>query len=142
VQLKHATIAALALAFAASPALAYPTGEQFDSDPVMGDGGGGIAFDGAPRFAGHTCVVCHTNAPHLISVRLEADHPELFTDGYVPAMQYHMRVVLQNEWAGLQFSNNGADCGQFDVTPFKPCNDNGFALELDDAGGNVIGKST
>ncbi len=138
-QLKLAIMAAAgaAVALAASPASAYPTGEQFDQDAVTNDGGGGIAFDGAPRFAGHTCEVCHTGAPHLISVRLEADHPEVFTDGYVPGMQYHLRVVLQNEWAGLQYAQNGVDCGQVDM--FKPCDDNGFALELDDANGSLTG---
>ncbi|MEO6773485.1 MAG: DUF4266 domain-containing protein [Kofleriaceae bacterium] len=123
----------------AAPASAFPTGGQFDQDAVMNDGGGGIAFDGAPRFAGHTCEVCHTDAPHLIGVKLEADAPELFSSGYTPAHQYHLRVVLENEHAGLQYVANGPDCGQIDATPFKPCDDNGFGLELDDSSGAVAG---
>jgi hypothetical protein len=135
VQLKLTLVVLLA----ATPAYAFPTGGQFDQDAVMNDGGGGIAFDGAPRFAGHTCDVCHTDAPHLIGVRLEADAPELFTTGYTPAHQYHLRVVLENEHAGLQYVANGPDCGQIDETPFKPCDDNGFGLELDDPSGAVAG---
>jgi len=124
---------------AATPAYAFPTGGQFDQDAVMNDGGGGIAFDGSPRFAGHTCEVCHTDAPHLIGVRLEADAPQLFTAGYTPGHQYHLRVVLENEHAGLQYVANGTDCGQIDATPYKPCDDNGFGLEFDDTSGAVAG---
>jgi hypothetical protein len=132
-------LAILAVAIAATPALAYPTGEQFDQDALTNDGGGGIAFDGSPRWANHNCEVCHTGAPHLISLALDADHPELFTDGWVAAKQYHLRVVLLDEWAGLQYTANGADCGQIDATPFKPCNDNGFSLELDDGNDQPTG---
>jgi uncharacterized protein (TIGR03382 family) len=106
---------------------------------VTNDGGGGIPFDGAPRWANHTCEVCHTGAPHDISIALEADHPELFTDGWVAGKQYHLRVVLLNEWAGLSYTANGDGCGQIDATPFKPCNDNGFALELDDTTDHTTG---
>jgi len=34
---------------ATSTAAAFPTGSQFDLDPVMSSGAGGIAFTGAPR---------------------------------------------------------------------------------------------
>jgi hypothetical protein len=132
-------LAILAVALAATPALAYPTGEQFDQDALANDGGGEIAFDGSPRWANHTCEVCHTGAPHLISLALDADRPELFTDGWVAGQQYHLRVVLLDEWAGLQYVANGDDCGQIDETPFKPCDDNGFALELDDGGDATTG---
>jgi uncharacterized protein (TIGR03382 family) len=130
--------AAIVMAMASSVA-AFPTAFQFDQDALANDGGGGIPFDGAPRWANHTCEVCHTNAPHLISIALESDHPELFTSGWVPAQQYHLRVQLLNEWAGLQYVANGDDCGQIDETPFKPCDDNGFALELDDATDRTTG---
>jgi len=120
-------------------AAAFPTGSQFDLDPLTQDGAGGIAFTGAPRWSGHTCAVCHTDTPGRISLRLESDHPELFTSGWKPSMQYHLRVVLQNEWAALQYQAAGDNCG-FNVMPYTPCDENGFALELDDAGGKPVGK--
>lgn len=129
----------LAVLFIASTAHAFPTGAQFDQDALANDGGGGIAFDGAPRFAGHSCEVCHTGAPHQIAVRLEADHPELFETGYTPGQQYHLRVVLEREHEGLQYTASADVCGQLDASPFAPCNDNGFALELDDGNGAVSG---
>jgi|GEM_PF-1843761 len=128
-QLKLACV--FLIGFTAS-ASAYPNASQFDQDPVKGDGGGGIPFDGAPRWAEHTCEVCHTGAPHMISVALESNHPELFTSGWVANQQYHLRVKLLNEWAGLAYVANGDRCGQIGDVPFKPCDDNGFALELDD----------
>ncbi len=76
---------ALALAIictGARLAAAFPTGSQFDLDPLTSDGAGGIAFNGAPRWSGHTCDVCHTDAPHRIGLQLQADKPELFTDGW------------------------------------------------------------
>ena len=90
-------------------ARAFPTGSQFDADPLVNDGGGGIAFDGAPRWSGHTCAVCHLDAPHLISIRLESDQPELFTDGWQAGRQYHLRVVLLDEWAGLAYAANRSE---------------------------------
>ena len=122
-----------------SSALAFPTGAQFDLDPLTEDGAGGIAFDGAPRWSSHSCAVCHTDPPGLIGLRLEADHPELFSDGWKPGQQYHLRVVLTNEWAGVQYQANGDHCG-FAITPYKPCDENGFALEMDDAAGRPLGK--
>ena len=97
----------------AGVASAFPTGEQFDLDPLVDDGAGGIAFDGAPRFAGHTCDVCHTGAARTIALRLESDHPELFTTGWKPNQQYHLRVVMQNEHAGLELKAFGDNCGFF-----------------------------
>jgi uncharacterized protein (TIGR03382 family) len=129
---------ALALAVAAGTAYAFPTGSQFDLDPVMYDGAGGIAFDGAPRWTSHTCAVCHTNAPGLISIRLEADHPELFTTGYTAAMQYHLRVVMDGEHEGLPYAKFGDNYG-FTTDPYQPCDENGFAVELDDINGTPRG---
>jgi MYXO-CTERM domain-containing protein len=127
---------ALALLIAPAVAHAYSAGASFDQDALgSGGGGDGIAFDGAPRWTSHTCAVCHTDAAGTIGVRLEADHPELFTDGWKPGMQYHLRVVLENEHEGVAYTANGDMCGFTDVTPFKPCNKNGFALEVDDESG-------
>ena len=138
--MRH-TLVVLALVLAASPALAFPTGGQFDGDPLTSDGSGGIAFTGSPRFQGHTCAVCHSDPPGTIGIKLEADHPELFSTGWVPKQQYHLRVVLENQHAAVQFAAAGDNCG-FAVTPFTPCDQNGFALEMDDALGGAEGKFT
>ncbi len=122
----------------ARTAAAFPTGEQFDIDPMTMDGGGGIFFNGAPRWQGHTCAVCHTDAPGTIGIKLESDHPELFTTGWKPSTQYHLRVILENEHAAAQYKADGDNCG-FVVTPYHPCDENGFALEMDDASGNPQG---
>ena len=92
---------ALLVLVLAGTAHAFPSGSQFDLDALEGDGGGGIAFDGAPRFAGHTCAVCHTNAPEQIGSRIEADKVELFNDGWTPGQQYHLRVALLNAHAAV-----------------------------------------
>lgn len=120
-------------------AAAFPTGEQFDGDALSSDGGGGLPFDGSPRLAGHTCVVCHTDAAGQISLKLEADHPELFQTGWVGGMQYQLRVILLGEHLGTQFAAAGDQCGLL-VDPYVPCDDNGFALEIDDGSGAPVGR--
>jgi uncharacterized protein (TIGR03382 family) len=129
---------ALCLLIVARTAAAFPTGNQFDQDAMAHDGGGGIAFDGSPRFSAHTCAVCHTDPPGKIAVRLEADHPEMFTDGWKPGMQYHLRVVLLNEWAAADQQAQGDNCG-FNANPYTPCDQNGFALEFADLNGATKG---
>jgi uncharacterized protein (TIGR03382 family) len=134
----------VAVALVPRAARAFPTGLQFDNDPLnlnmRGDGGGGVAFTGAPRFAGHTCAVCHTDAPGRIGLRIESDHPEMFTDGWKAGQVYHLRVILTGEWAGVQYKTNGDACGDTSATPYLPCDTNGFALEMDDPQGQVVGK--
>jgi uncharacterized protein (TIGR03382 family) len=120
-------------------AAAFPTGEQFDGDALTSDGGGGIAFTGAPRFASHTCAVCHTNPPGQVGIKLEANDDSLFTSGWTANTQYHLRVLLLNEHEGAQFASAGDNCG-FAVTPYTPCDYNGFALEMDDDTGAPVGK--
>ncbi|HTR51030.1 MAG TPA: DUF4266 domain-containing protein [Kofleriaceae bacterium] len=133
------TLVIVAAALAARDAYAFPTGLQFDLDPVMNDGAGGIAFNGAPRWTNHACDVCHTNTPGIIGLGLEADHPELFTTGWQGGMQYHLRVQLLNEWADAQNQKAGDNCGEV-VTPYLPCDQNGFSLEIDDLTGKPQGK--
>ena len=133
------TRAFLLLLVLAGTAHAFPSGSQFDLDALEGDGGGGIAFDGAPRFAGHTCDVCRTDAEGRIGSRLEADHPELFTEGWKPGQQYHMRVVLLNAHAAAQYQASGDSCGDA-AQPYHPCDQNGFALEFADRASVPKGK--
>jgi len=131
----------LVLLLAPATAAAFPTGEQFDLDALNEDGAGGIAFTGSPRFQGHTCAVCHADAPHRIGLSLQADKPELFTEGWEPSTQYHLRVVIEDAWAASQFTADGDRCG-FNAMPYHPCDENGFALELDNSRGHPVGKLT
>jgi len=135
------TLVIVGVLLGAPAAFAFPTGGQFDSDPLTTDGSGGIAFTGSPRFQGHSCAVCHTDPPGLIGIKLESDHPELFDTGWVAQKQYHLRVVLENQHAAAQFAAAGDNCG-FAVTPYTPCDQNGFALEMDDVVGGAEGKFT
>ncbi len=136
--MKAALAVASVLLIGVPAAHAFPTGEQFDLVPIDEDGAGGIAFDGAPRWAGHTCAVCHTGAPGRIGLKIEADHPELFTDGWKPNQQYHLRVVLEHAWANQSNQAARDSCG-FSTMPYRPCDQNGFALELADPAGRPIG---
>jgi MYXO-CTERM domain-containing protein len=132
-------VLACTVAFGARDARAFPTGNQFDGDPLTSDGAGGIAFDGAPRWTSHDCSVCHTDPPGIISLALDSDHPELFTTGWTANQQYHLRVILENEWADAGNQALGDDCG-FNSTTYTPCDDNGFALEMDDPNGKPVGS--
>jgi hypothetical protein len=116
----------------------FPTGDQFDLDALDGDGAGGVAFTGAPRYAGHTCDVCHVGGDHTIGAALQADPVGVFSDGYAPGSNIHFRVVLTGEHAGLSTASAGDNCGDF-LTPYVACDDNGFSLELDDALGRPTG---
>ncbi len=147
------TIVAIAIAIAPMSAHAFVTGAAFDADPLIPPpadqggyfpGAGGIAFTGAPRWSGHTCAVCHTNAPGHIGIRVEADQPTLFDEGWDPKKQYHLRVVLENEVEAVAFAASGDSCGAQNppTLPYKHCDTNGFALEMDDGGGNPTGTFT
>ena len=136
--MRSLAFALLMIGVLARPAAAFPYGTQFDADPVQGVGGGGRAFVGAARDTGHTCAVCHVDAPGRIGVRLEANPVTLF-QGYQPGGRYLLKVILVDEWAGLEWAVNGNDCGDLDVKPWRPCNDNGFAMEIDDGSGAPAG---
>ena len=138
-------LAAVALVVAA-PALAHAFAEppQFfrviPHSATYGPSGEGIYFTGAPRFASQTCASCHTGGPGVVGLRLNADDPSLFSDGYKPGATYRLQVELVDEVAGTKLG--GATCtdppAQGDTYSFVPCNNNGFALEID-AGGVPLG---
>ena len=73
--------------------------------------GGRDRVHGAPRWAGHACDVCHTGAARTISLRLESDHPELFTDGWKPEPAVSPARRAENEHAGSALKALGDDCG-------------------------------
>jgi len=117
----------------------FSTGGNFDADPVKQDGSDKIAFTGSPRWTNHTCEVCHTGAPHQVGLQVQADDETLFSDGWTANKQYHMRVVLLNEHENSQNQPLGDNCGG-DLSPYKACDENGFAFEIDDQNGAPQGK--
>jgi hypothetical protein len=124
------------VALATGTAYAWPTGEQFDGDPVSEGGGGGNAFTGSTRHARHDCAVCHTDPPRTLRLTVEADPVALF-DGYKPGATYKMRVKLRGEHAAVSSLALGDACVP---TVDKRCDDNGFALEIDDLAGAPRGS--
>ena len=102
----------------------------------------GIYFTGAPRFADQGCPACHVAGPGLARVKLGADDPSLFSDGYSPGQLYEIEVELLSETAGLD--HGGSTCtepppraGQY---PYVQCNNNNFALEIDYSGVPLSGQ--
>jgi hypothetical protein len=130
--------ALLLLGLCGGAAHAYPAGSQFELDAMRFDGGSGVAFTGAPRWAGHTCLVCHTEAAGRIGASLEAGPAEIFSTGYVPGQTYRLRVVLTGEWAAVDAAAFGDECGAA-VAPYRRCDDNGFAIEIADGRGQPVG---
>lgn len=135
----------LVFAVVALPALAHAFAEpsQFFNISVnphaatYGPSGEGVYFTGAPRFASQTCASCHTAGPQIVGLRLGADDPGLFDEGYTPGTTYTLEVELTNETEGIKF--NTPTCTDVpikgDMFSFVPCNNNGFALEIDDSTG-------
>ena len=95
--------------------------------------GEGIYFTGSPRFAHQGCSACHIDGPKLVRIRLGADDPTLFTDGWKPGKVYQMQVALVDQTLGLNYT--GTTCTEAPVkgssTPYVQCNNNAFALEID-----------
>lgn len=136
---SHAVIAAAvvgAMVALAHPAIAFPTGAQFDLDALTEDGGGGRSFAGGPTEAGLTCEVCHTGAPGRIGIRLESEQEDMFQSGYRPGESYRMRVVLLDDWAAS--GSSSTDCGG-ETTPYRRCDENGFALAMSTERGEPAG---
>lgn len=128
-----------ALAGPALTAHAFPTGTQFDGDPLTGAGGGGIHFTASPAFPAATCATCHTDGPSRLAVRLLASDPSIFSTGYQPGRIYELQVLLDGESRGDEY-NGPARCGSIAQKGFSPCNANGFALEADSPIGQVVGS--
>jgi hypothetical protein len=127
-----ALVVLLLVATSARRAWAWPTGDQFDGDPVSDGGGGGLAFSGSPRSAGHDCAVCHTDPPRRVRMAIDADPVAIFAEGYQPGTTYKLRVRLVGEHAAVEALSAGDAC-QPPVD--HRCDDNGYALEIADAVG-------
>jgi hypothetical protein len=127
-----ALLALVLLLAGARSAWAWPTGGQFDGDPVSEGGGGGLSFSGSPRSAGHDCAVCHTDPPRRVRMAIDADPVALFDQGYQPDATYKLRVRLLGEHAAVDALAVGDRCQPL---VDHRCDDNGFALEIADAVG-------
>ena len=98
----------------------------------------GVYFTGAPRFAGLDCSACHTEGRKDIALHLDADDGSLFTRGYQPGQVYELVVRLRRESAGLDYSS--PTCTEVSAgDAFVPCNNNNFALEIDQELGPLAG---
>jgi hypothetical protein len=142
----------LALAFASlvtREARAFDDPSQFLVQPgtphaaTYGASAEGVYFTGAPRFLSQTCQSCHTDGPGLVRLKLGADPPSLFSDGYQPGATYQLEVELQGETEGLQFAT--PTCteprARNDQYAYVPCNNNSYALEIDTSSGPLAGPS-
>jgi hypothetical protein len=137
----------LTLALLPASAHAFDDASQFfdqKANPhaaTFGASGEGVYFTGAPRYASLTCGSCHLGGPQKVGLRLNADDPNLFSDGYQPGKVYQLEVQLTDETAGTQYK--GTTCtdppAPDDTYAYVQCNNNGFALEIDDAVGPLKG---
>jgi len=113
------------------------TTAAFPHAATVGASGEGVYFTGAPRFAGLDCAACHARGPQVVQLQITADPPGLFSDGYMAGVAYEIEVALIGESLGLEHS--GTSCtvppGRTETYPYKACNNNSFAAEVDDADG-------
>lgn len=118
--MRAACIAMVCLA-PSSPAFAFHGGHTFERSANEG-GGGGMFFDGSPRFKGYTCAVCHVRTceschgddeededeggeddDEALRVEVTSDPSELVRDRrYTPGATYAIRVRLRGEHLGLR----------------------------------------
>ena len=142
--ISRAFICVIILALPAA-AHAYADATQYFPNPTVPNGASygatteGIYFTGAPRFASQTCASCHIAAPGRVGLKLGADPIDIFSNGYIPGQVYTFEVILEHESEGLQYK--GATCTDAPGTSsgYVQCNNNNFALEVDDAGGAPLG---
>ena len=101
----------------------------------------GVYFTGAPRWSSLDCSSCHTEGPQKVTIKIGADDLSLFKNGYLPGQLYELEVSLGNETEGLLYAD--ATCteppGKTDKYTYVQCNNNSFALEIDDDGGPLAG---
>lgn len=146
----RSSVLALALASLASgEARAFDDASQFFVQPgtphaaTYGASAEGVYFTGAPRFLSQTCGNCHTDGPGVVRLKLGADQPSLFSDGYQPGTTYELEVELQGETEGTQYAT--PTCTEprtrNDQYAYVPCNNNSYALEIDARDGPLAGPS-
>ena len=107
---------------------------------TFGASGEGLYFTGAPRFASLDCSTCHTDGPQTVGLHLNADDPSLFDRGYKPGRTYELQVELTNETEGLKYKTPTCTDppAPGDTYSYVQCNNNGFALEIDDESGTPL----
>ena len=142
-------IVLLALLAVPAAAHAFADASQFFDQPAnphgatFGASGEGLYFTGAPRFASLYCSSCHTGGPQTVGLRLNADDPSLFSDGYQPGKTYQMQVLLTNETEGLMYKTPTCTDppAPDDTFTYVQCNNNGFGLEIDAGGVPLAGSN-
>jgi hypothetical protein len=133
------SLIACALVLVASPARAFDDPSQFSGNfpgsATLGASAEGVYFTGAARFASQTCASCHTGGPGKVGLRLNTSDSDLFAVGYQASTVYKLQVELTNEQEGLAFSTSTCTDppGPKDTYAYLQCNNNNFALEVDDA---------
>jgi uncharacterized protein (TIGR03382 family) len=140
---------ALALLCAGGSAHAFVDSSQFFADPMnpheasLGAFGEGVYFTGAPRFATLDCSSCHAGGPGVVAIRVTADPPGLFSDGYSPGVSYEIQVALLGETIGLDHDTTGCTLPprKQDMYAYEACNNNNFALEVDSQNGPLMGAA-
>jgi hypothetical protein len=138
----------IAIALAALPSVAHGFADatQFFANPALphsatlGASAEGLYFTGAPRVSSLACQSCHVGTPGVVGLRLNADDPSLFTSGYQPGTGYTLQIELTHEIQGLQYDTPDHHCTDVGAQTYVQCNNNGFALEIDAAGG-ALAKS-
>jgi hypothetical protein len=144
---KLSFVLCAALAFPRAAA-AFGDSTQFFDQPMnphsatTGAASEGVYFTGGPRFAGLGCESCHVDAPGLVALKLGADDPFLFHEGYEPDRTYTFEVELNGETRGVQLDGTPT-CTEprslSDRYTYVACNNNNFALEIDAPGGAPLG---
>jgi hypothetical protein len=132
-----------ARAWAFADASQFFDAKQMPHAATFGASSEGIYFTGAPRFVSQSCAACHTDGPGRVAIKLGADQPSLFTDGYQPGTTYLLEVELLGETAGLEYNTptcTDPPTGR-DTFTYVQCNNNGFALEIDSAAGPLAGPT-
>ena len=152
--MRSRTRLAVAVALAASVALpsaahAFADATQFFDQKTQphaatfGASSEGLYFTGAPRYASLDCSTCHQGGPQIVGLHLNADDPDLFASGYVPGKVYQLQVELTNETEGLFYKTPTCTDppAPGDTFSYVQCNNNGFALEIDDDTGPLAGSN-
>jgi hypothetical protein len=71
-------------------------------------------------------------------MKVTSDPADLFASGYQPAQTYVLTVSLVGETLGTQYDGTPT-CTEDTGEPYVQCNNNNFALEIDDARGPLQG---
>ena len=105
------------------------------------DGAGGIAFDGAPRwFGSHVRGLPHRTRPAASGCASKRITPSCSPTAGSRSSSITCASCSRTTWAAAQCDREPATTAGSTRCRIKPCDENGFALEMDDASGKPVGK--